>query len=148
MKPFDVKTALEAIINHLNYRIREENIDFQLTIRDPEIICIGNESQLKEVFHAVLFNALDAVEHQAEKKINVNVREENHKVFIDVEDNGQGVSEMIEPFIFQPFYTTKGSNSLGIGLSLAQSLMQRHSGDIRLDRNYAPTRFTISLPKP
>lgn len=148
MRPFDVRTALETIINHLSYRIREEKVDFHLTISDPEIICIGNESQLKEVFHAVLFNALDAVEHQGEKKIDVIVREVDHKVFIEVEDNGQGVSEMIEPFIFQPFYTTKGSNSLGIGLSLAQSLMQRHSGDIKLDRNYAPTRFTISIPKP
>lgn len=148
MKLFEVRVALESIIAHLSYRLTALKVNFKLHVSEPEIICIGNESQLKEVFYAVLFNALDAVENMAERMINVYLKEENHKVIISVEDSGQGVSETVEPFIFQPFFTTKGSNSLGIGLSLAQSLMQRHSGEIILEKRYGPTRFSIILPKP
>jgi len=63
---------------------------------------------------------------------------------IDVEDNGIGISEELANDIFFP--TISGKESTGLGLSIAQSLVQRHKGIIELEQAVDPTRFSVYLP--
>jgi two-component system nitrogen regulation sensor histidine kinase GlnL len=63
---------------------------------------------------------------------------------IDVEDNGSGISDNLSADIFFP--TISGKESSGLGLSIAQSLVQRHHGIIELDSRQQPTRFSAYIP--
>jgi len=63
---------------------------------------------------------------------------------IDVEDNGIGVPDDLVNDIFFP--TISGKQSSGLGLSIAQSLVQRHKGIIELETPSAKTCFSIYLP--
>lgn len=63
---------------------------------------------------------------------------------IDVEDNGIGVPHDLVSDIFFP--TISGKQSSGLGLSIAQSLVQRHKGIIELETFSGKTCFSLYLP--
>jgi len=63
---------------------------------------------------------------------------------ISVMDQGSGIAKNLVSDIFFP--TISGKSSSGLGLSIAQSLVQRHQGIIELESRQAPTCFSIYLP--
>lgn len=63
---------------------------------------------------------------------------------IDIEDNGAGIPDDLVNDIFFP--TISGKQSSGLGLSIAQSLLQRHAGIIELERRSQTTCFSVFLP--
>jgi two-component system nitrogen regulation sensor histidine kinase GlnL len=63
---------------------------------------------------------------------------------IDIIDNGNGIPESIIKDIFFPTISSK--NSSGLGLSIAQSLVQRHKGIIEVESTSLQTCFSLYLP--
>jgi signal transduction histidine kinase len=147
MKVMDIDSVITPVLQHLGYKLQQHDIDVHYS-REEDFLCIGNIAQIKEAFNAILINAIEAVEAMKDRWIEIKVTKGEHKIIISVEDSGRGISETIAPFIFQPFFTTKGAYSLGVGLALAQSLLQRHSGEIKLERAFGPTTFNLILPTP
>lgn len=147
MRPFDLSVAVDKVLDHMEWKIKKYEISLSVH-KDSGLVTIGNESQIKEAIIEVLDNAIDAVEHMKVKIIEIKLYEDNHEAIIEVKDSGIGVSETIKPFIFQPFFTTKGNHHLGMGLSYSLGILQRHSGDIRLVKSCSPTTFQIVVPRP
>ena len=66
---------------------------------------------------------------------------------ITIEDNGQGIRPLILPRIFNPFFSTKTGHA-GMGLTLAQRIMQESGGRIKIDSEFGQgTVVTIHVPK-
>jgi signal transduction histidine kinase len=143
----DIGEALKTVLHYVEYKVKKYDIDLECHI-ERELRCIGNVSQIKEILYSVINNAIEAVINMKHRKVEIFVKENDHTISIYVRDTGKGIAESVRPFIFQPFFTTKGPQGLGIGLSLAKSLLQRHSGDITLVRPFNPTCFCISIPSP
>lgn len=66
---------------------------------------------------------------------------------LQVEDNGPGVPEALREHVFQPLVTGSASGH-GLGLTLAQTLVQQHGGTIECDSQPGATCFTLLLPLP
>ena len=66
---------------------------------------------------------------------------------LEVEDNGPGVPPALRERIFQPLVTGRPEGT-GLGLTLAQTLVQQHGGSIACDSVPGATRFTLVLPLP
>ena len=65
---------------------------------------------------------------------------------ISVTDSGRGIGPEHLPFIFRPFYTTKG-NGTGLGLSLARRIVEDHRGLIDVQSEVGKgTEFLVALP--
>ncbi|MEE8059339.1 MAG: ATP-binding protein [Pseudomonadales bacterium] len=71
----------------------------------------------------------------------------NQQVIIfNVIDYGVGIADGAEKYLFDPFHTTK-KNGMGIGLSICQSIIQDHGGDIGFRSNSeGGTTFYFSIP--
>jgi len=66
---------------------------------------------------------------------------------VTVADTGVGVDTTDLERIFTPFYTTKTS-SLGVGLSISRSIIERHGGTLWAEpRDGRGARFCFTLPK-
>ncbi len=92
-------------------------------------------------------NSLDAVHSLADKKIEINFTVQNGYFYIEIIDNGIGISEKEVKYIFQKGYSTKGDNR-GIGLYLVLSCVNELGGNIQLF-NLGKKKgkcFKISLP--
>ncbi|MBT8135628.1 MAG: PAS domain-containing protein [Gammaproteobacteria bacterium] len=64
---------------------------------------------------------------------------------IDFEDDGPGVAEEIRDTLFYPLITARRGGT-GLGLAVAQELIQRHDGLVQLRSAGAPTIFSVYLP--
>lgn len=75
---------------------------------------------------------------------NIGQTQHRQVLRIDVQDNGIGIPEEIINDIFFP--TISGKQSSGLGLSIAQSLVQRHQGIIEVESHFGKTCFSLYIP--
>ena len=106
---------------------------------------LGNLAEVREVFTNLVLNSVAAMPEGGALTIRVSV--ENERVETVVEDTGQGMTEEARESIFDPYFTTRGSEGSGLGMSIVYNIVLRHEGTIRVES--APgegTRVVVSLP--
>jgi signal transduction histidine kinase/CheY-like chemotaxis protein len=68
-------------------------------------------------------------------------------VILEINDDGPGVPEELQPKIFDPFFTTKEiGKGTGLGLTVAYAIVQEHGGRIRLESRPSGASFYVELP--
>ena len=131
--------AIEDILQniHLLHKQQLEQADVELTI-DVQVkqLVMLDKAQIEQVLINLVKNAIEGLAGQNSKanratgKIQLTVgKNSTGQLFIEVADNGNGVSEQALDMIFVPFFTTKQKGS-GIGLSLSKQIMINHGGDL------------------
>jgi PAS domain S-box-containing protein len=79
--------------------------------------------------------------------VRANARREPPFMIFEVEDNGIGMDHEARDKIFSPFFTSKGVKGTGLGLFIANKIVDKHGG--RIDVDSAPqrgTRFRMRFP--
>jgi signal transduction histidine kinase len=95
----------------------------------------------------LLSNAAAAASGQ-NGSVSVTTRlQANELLEIEVKDNGTGVPEEFREKIFDPFFSTKGSQGTGLGLAVTRKIIREHGGDIDVEDNPGGgALFRIVLP--
>ena len=80
-------------------------------------------------------------------RITLRTRRQGDRVSVEIGDDGPGIPEELKARIFDAFFTTKpvGEGS-GLGLDIAQRIVVRNHGELRLDSRPGDTRFEVLLP--
>jgi PAS domain S-box-containing protein len=93
----------------------------------------------------VMFNAIDAVtEHGGNVHVKTGVSAK--RVWMEIVDDGPGMTAELRERIFEPFFTTK-AGGIGIGLAMVKSCIESHNGTISVDsKPGGGTLFRIELP--
>lgn len=114
----------------------------------------GDKPGLTLALHAIIENALKFSPQRTPVEIRVYPAA-NNKVCIDVIDHGIGIPDALQKRVFEPFFRTEhrpSSNEqlfdgVGIGLSIAKFIVERHNGSISIhSKEGEGTTFSISLP--
>src|SRR5262245_66100042 len=81
-------------------------------------------------------------------RLRVATEGKGDRVFIVVEDRGQGNAAEDLEAIFEPMFTTKlESGGTGLGLTIVRQIIQEHNGEISVTSEpHRGTRFLIRLP--
>lgn len=137
---------LREVAEELPDRLRAAGatIDLKLTELPPGQ---GNADQIKAVFASLLSNAINATETGL-GTVSVHLRREDNFARIEFHDDGQGIESAHLPHIFSPFFSTDpGSQRLGLGLTICQSIVQGHRGHIEVESQPGQsTTVKILLP--
>jgi len=105
----------------------------------------GDPQQLQQVILNLLLNAAEAMEEKGWISIFIRYIQLDDKVVITVEDDGPGIPENLVDKIFEPFFSTKGTN--GLGLVICWGIVERHQGTIEIEKSdIGGARFNIILP--
>jgi signal transduction histidine kinase len=105
-------------------------------------------SQIDQVFLNLIVHAAQAMPEGKLGHIQIRSDCDEEKVWIEIEDNGQGMPPAVLEKIFDPFFTTKGpGKGTGLGLSVSRSIIQQHGGKLEVHSTVGVgTTFTITLP--
>ncbi len=135
-----IESTLNVIWNELKYKcdIRREYGAL------PPVQCLI--FQLNQVFMNLLSNAAQAIETKGVITIRTGVVGDN--VWIEVIDNGKGISDANLSKIFDPFFTTKPvGKGTGLGLSVSYNIVIAHHGTLDVtSREGQGTTFRVTLP--
>lgn len=104
--------------------------------------------QLQQVLINLIVNAMDAMERlgKGERRITVRTARDGASAEIEIADSGPGIPAGKLDEIFEPFYTTK-PNGMGMGLSIARTIIDAHDGKISAENNsLRGAVFRIVLP--
>lgn len=105
----------------------------------------GEPAALREVLMNLLLNAVDALPQGG--RITVKTWTSDGWVHCSVADTGVGMSEEVRQRALEPFFTTKGPKSVGLGLSTNYGTLQRHRGELAVESAVGRgTTVTIRLP--
>jgi len=128
-------------------RVAKGGVPLRLDLRlTPLPAVMGRPSELNEVITNLILNAIDAMPEGGTLGIYTRPEGDEH-VVLTVTDTGMGMPEHVRTRIFDPFFTTKGEVGTGLGLSVSFSIIQRHSGEMRVESQAGRgTTFTIVLP--
>lgn len=147
-----VKKDLVALVRETTevcrLHLKNHGVRLKLSLPDKPLEAVCQPIQLSQVLINLLNNAVDAIDHKEEKWICVELVDKSKNAEIRVIDCGDGVPRHIADKMMTPFFTTKPmGKGTGMGLSLSQSIVGMHRGQLFLDRSHPNTCFTMVLPK-
>ncbi|MAU14636.1 MAG: histidine kinase [Muricauda sp.] len=126
------KDLLEKIDVLMSAKLIDGESEFSILCHPEDLEFYIDEKQITQVLINLAKNGLQSVESTKGGKVSMIAGiDENGLKYIDIRDNGPGISPELMDEIFVPFFTTKREGT-GIGLSLSKRVMQLHGGGIQV----------------
>lgn len=128
----DIIITNVKLMNEIDLSIK---IDFKYN--KPIILLNSDKEQISRVFLNLIKNSIESIIEKSQKipnldkKITIELLEENNHIFINVKDNGVGFINLNNNIkdIVNPYFTTK-KNGTGLGLSIVNKIINDHNGTI------------------
>jgi len=138
--------AIEITRTRWQNEARLRGLDYDVVLdAEPRQFTLGSASELREVFVNLIVNAVDAMPEGG--RLSISCKSDDGPLRLQFADTGCGMPEDVRQKIFDPFYTTKGAQGTGLGLSVSYSIIERHEGMISVTSEIGNgTVFTIQLP--
>jgi signal transduction histidine kinase len=109
-------------------------------------VCV-DEHQIQQVLVNLIVNAIQAMSRGGHLEIGTRAEQGGARVAFTVRDSGKGIPAEYLPHIFDPFFSTKGVEGTGLGLSVSYGIIKNLGGEIRVQSEVgAGTTFTVGLP--
>ncbi|MDI6701214.1 MAG: HAMP domain-containing sensor histidine kinase [bacterium] len=150
----DLNEFVKNELKFLSQTFRSENISVSFYEGGGLPRLKINKNDLKMVFDNIIDNAIDALQNSSIKNIMVRTYFKNHKIFLEIEDTGEGISDEIKEKIFDLYFTTKDyqtyfkkGSGTGIGLYSVKKIVNLYNGEITFSTILSKgTTFIISFP--
>lgn len=139
----DPAQLVERVLDLRRYDLRVANVTLTTNYDQNLPLLSINLPRLQLALMYLVSNAIEALDGTERKKLSVNVSRTDNGVNIAFKDSGTPLPENVREPIFTPFYTTRGVDHLGLGLTVARATVEDHGGTL----NYDPDNgFMIALP--
>ncbi|KGO14818.1 sensor histidine kinase [Clostridium botulinum] len=153
----------ETVVNKTNLNITEEiekvvetfnplyeKSGFKIVTKlEKYVYGFIDKDKLKQIMHNLLSNSHKYLNEDGLVKVSLSKGED--KIFIKVEDNGEGIPKEDLPHIFERFYRSdvsrnKTTGGTGLGLTITKTLVEAHGGHIRVESKMGVgTKFIIEI---
>lgn len=142
----NLKTIIEESIKNVSTLCDLRNINIKLNIKENSKIICDDKWQIEALTNIIK----NAIEH-SKNNSNIIINIENNNVYsmIEVIDFGEGIAKKDIKHIFERFYRCKNTktDSIGIGLALAKTIIEEDKGTISVESNKLETKFIIKYYK-
>ena len=146
IKKLDMNNLISDIVKTFEYTAKEKGITPEIDELPP---CLGDETQINQVFSNLLDNTLKYLDPKRPGTIKISGKQDNGQVIYHVEDNGIGIAEEHQDRIYEIFHrlNPEVSSGEGLGLTIARRILDRHAGKIWVESELGKgSKFFVSLP--
>lgn len=128
----NVKEILDKVTNIYKRVIKKNDINLDIKETNGPLYVKCTDADLLQLFINLLDNSIYwlKVKGADNKIVRVIINSTNKEVLFS--DNGTGVNDSDKPYIFEPFYSSKGVSGKGLGLYISKMLMNRNSFSINI----------------
>lgn len=146
-REIDLNLLVQGTVNRVKKLAEAKNVELSL-VQNAGMTIKGDEQQLKQLFVNLLDNAIKYTGSGG--RVTITIGRTSGSASVTITDNGIGMSKDQADHIFDRFYRIDKSRTeqgFGLGLSIVKSVIDSHSGAIKVDS--APSRgttFTVLLP--
>ncbi len=146
----DANRIIQQVVDISRHRWKNEaevkgiKIDVLAELEELPLLKV-DPSELREVLINMIMNAVDALPRGG--RIILKSWEKGGFVYISVKDTGIGINKQDIKRVFDPFFSTKEVNGIGLGLSVAYGIITRYGGEINVESklNQGST-FVVRIP--
>ncbi len=147
-KPINVKQAMVELMEIFQANAQAKNIQLESNIPE-DLIAYADENTFQAILRNLLSNAIKFTPSGG--KVAVTTENKEHKVFININDTGTGISveKMAKLFAIDKASEkgTAGEKGTGLGLLLVKELVELNKGKVLVESKINQgSRFTVSLP--
>ena len=145
-KENDLKNIIKESIKNVSTLCDLRNISVEFDIKENAKIICDSKWQIEAITN-IIKNAIDHSKDNS--KVIVNMENNNVYSMIEIIDTGDGISKKDISHIFERFYKGENatSDSIGIGLALAKTIIEEDNGTISVESDKTGTKFTIKYFK-
>lgn len=147
-EPLNIKEMLGQLVEH--YRIELEQMQYVCIEKysSEPLITKADGNLLIRVFENLLSNALKYGIRK--KQIDISATQRNNNILVEVTSYGNPIPAMDLPHIFERFYQVDKSRGMhtessGLGLAIAKSIVEIHEGEIQVKSDEEKTVFSVYL---
>lgn len=152
MSAVDAGALLRGLAEKFSLQAQKANVNLQVNVPDDFLPAIvGDGDRLAQVFTNLVDNALKFT--PANGQVVISAKNAGAWIEVEVADSGVGVESEALPRLFDRFYQAdpsrahNDSHGAGLGLAIAQEIVQAHGGKIGVRSSVGHgTTFTIRLP--
>jgi signal transduction histidine kinase len=125
-------------------RYKRTKVRHELSLNRTTAVRVSPE-WLRRAFDILVDNAVDAAASHDKPKITIGTRKANGGAEVFIRDNGLGIPKDVLPRLFQePLERSDSARGLGMGLLMAQAIVQAYGGAIRVEST-GPTGTTMVM---
>lgn len=136
---------LQEVAGLIRGRAEKQGVTVRLEVMNADVSVYADPEQLRQVLVNLMLNGLDAQPHGGTLRMTSQVVDGD--VEIRVLDEGAGITDEMQPRLFQPFASNK-ETGVGLGLVISRRIVEDHGGTIMGEnRDGGGAVFTIRLPK-
>lgn len=150
-KPNKFSLILDKAIDEMKLLASEKNIEITQENSLRNEICVCEEASIYKALMNVFRNAVKFTPEGG--MIDVLAKSSDNKIKIIIKDNGLGIDNDFQPYIFDEFIqvdtsTTRKYKGLGLGLAISRGIIRLHQGDITVESagQGKGTKFIVELP--
>jgi len=137
----EVNQVLESVIDLYQH---DNKIEICTELSEHTLSVHGVADELRRVFINLVKNSYEAMDGGGH--LNVRSYQNRDSVFVEIEDDGEGIAEEDKSKIFVPNFSTKSSGT-GLGLAICKKIIEAHDGSISFASIKGKgTTFIIKLP--
>ncbi len=146
----EIKNLNHIIMDTLNVFSGMESIQFVSELEKDLPFINVDEKRIREVMINLINNSIEALKEKKDKKITIRTYSKYNIfgkfIYLEIEDNGKGISQQEIDKIFDPYFTTKKEGS-GLGLSIVEKIISEHHSKIKCESQIEKgTKFIIEFP--
>ncbi|MBF6597903.1 MAG: response regulator [Fermentimonas sp.] len=147
-KPHDLREIVQRVSYRFKAACRLKSIDYEESLPEEPLICSVDSEAINKILSNLLSNALK----YAVSKIKVQLTRTDKNISLEVINDGSHIPEKYWESIFQPFFQVNEDKDIfrkegsGIGLALVKSLVENHTGKIKVYSEPNYTIFTVTIP--
>ncbi len=143
----EMASEIEGVIGK---KASDQGIELEVTVRPDAGAMQGDHKAIRSTLVNLLENSLEACRGDRQKdghRVALRIWRTEPWMVFEIEDNGIGMDRETREKIFSLFFSSKGIKGTGLGLFIANKIVDRHGGNIEVESEPGRgTRFLVRLP--